>query len=266
MMDFCKDVDAFYIDTVAEPWPGFYNDKKASGRSARTTRCARRCSTCARRRARRHHGSELLRRQSRHGVVVRQAGAARCCADLKRQRRASRRPARNGAGLMQRCGVKGIHIAERDTQRARKSPKPRGVFVNTWSVEGFVSEGLQPAELGWGTHEKALPANARTHDFGCDAAIYLMQPGAGHARAHRGRRPRRRAVRLSRDPQRVDLDRRLFLRRAMAASAVYRPTCHYAYHPCGRRGALAARDVRDCRQVQEKLAHSRRERNRRRHR
>ena len=31
------------------------------------------------------------------------------------------------------------------------------MFVNTWSVEGFVSEGLQPAELGFGTHEKALP-------------------------------------------------------------------------------------------------------------
>src|SRR5262245_63166136 len=43
--------------------------------------------------------------------------------------------------LMRRLGVKGIHIAERDTQRARE-PKPRNVFINTWSVEGFVSEGL----------------------------------------------------------------------------------------------------------------------------
>ena len=60
------------------------------------------------------------------------------------------------AALAQKLGVKGIHIAERDTQRAR-NPKPRGVFVNTWSVEGFVSEGMQPAELGWGTHEKSLP-------------------------------------------------------------------------------------------------------------
>jgi homospermidine synthase len=35
------------------------------------------------------------------------------------------------------------------------------VFVNTWSVEGFVSEGLQPAELGWGTHEKWDARNDR---------------------------------------------------------------------------------------------------------
>ena len=82
------------------------------------------------------------------------------------------------AGLAQTLGVKGIHIAERDTQRA-KTPKPRGVFVNTWSVEGFVSEGLQPAELGWGTHEKSLPPEGRHHDFGPDCAIYLMRPGAG---------------------------------------------------------------------------------------
>ena len=31
---------------------------------------------------------------------------------------------------------------------------PRGSPVNTWSVEGFLSEGMQPAELGFGTNEK----------------------------------------------------------------------------------------------------------------
>ena len=78
---------------------------------------------------------------------------------------------------MRQAGVKGIHIAERDTQRS-KSPKEPDVFVNTWSVEGFLSEGVQPSELGWGTHEKWMPENARTHEAGCGAAIYLMQPGA----------------------------------------------------------------------------------------
>src|SRR3546814_7132305 len=64
------------------------------------------------------------------------------------------------ARLMQRLGVKGIHIAERDTQRARE-PRPMNQFWNTWSVEGFISEGLQPAELGWGTHERWKPDNAQ---------------------------------------------------------------------------------------------------------
>src|SRR3954470_6450928 len=27
LMEFCQDIKAFYIDTVAEPWPGFYTNK-----------------------------------------------------------------------------------------------------------------------------------------------------------------------------------------------------------------------------------------------
>src|ERR687897_54697 len=30
LMDLCKDVDAFYIDTVCEPWPGLYTDRSLS--------------------------------------------------------------------------------------------------------------------------------------------------------------------------------------------------------------------------------------------
>jgi homospermidine synthase len=45
-------------------------------------------------------------------------------------------------------------------------------------VEGFICEGLQPAELGWGTHEKWMPENGEHHQFGCKASIYLNQPGA----------------------------------------------------------------------------------------
>jgi Saccharopine dehydrogenase C-terminal domain len=73
--------------------------------------------------------------------------------------------------------VKVIHIAERDTQVADIAKKP-GEFVNTWSIDGFVGEGNQPAELGWGTHEKALPVDGRHHDFGCGAAIHLNRRGA----------------------------------------------------------------------------------------
>ena len=30
LMDLCKDVDAFYIDTVCEPWPGLYANANAT--------------------------------------------------------------------------------------------------------------------------------------------------------------------------------------------------------------------------------------------
>ena len=74
-------------------------------------------------------------------------------------------------------GVKVIHIAERDTQVTNK-PKQWGEFVNTWSVEGFYEEGVAPAELGWGTHEKTLPANAYEHPSGPKNQIAIAQPGA----------------------------------------------------------------------------------------
>ena len=30
IMELCKDLDAFYIDTVVEPWPGLYTDRNRS--------------------------------------------------------------------------------------------------------------------------------------------------------------------------------------------------------------------------------------------
>ena len=51
-------------------------------------------------------------------------------------------------------------------------------FVNTWSVEGFYEEGIAPAELGWGTHEKTLPQNAYEHPSGPKNQICISQPGA----------------------------------------------------------------------------------------
>jgi homospermidine synthase len=52
-----------------------------------------------------------------------------------------------------------------------------GEFVNTWSVAGFHEEGIAPAEMGWGTHEKRLPANAFVHaGHGPGNQICLGQP------------------------------------------------------------------------------------------
>jgi len=227
IMDFCKDVDAFYIDTVAEPWPGFYSDKNASA--------SQRSNYALRERV-------LDLRRRRPGGVT----AVNCCganpgmvswlvkqallnvaADLGIEAAVPDTRAAWGR-LMQRVGVKGIHIAERDTQRARQ-PKPRGVFVNTWSVEGFVAEGLQPAELGWGTHEKELPAIGRKHDFGCDAAIYLMRPGA--CTRVRSWTPTALAQHgfLITHNEAISIADYFTVREG--DKTVYRPTCHYAYHP-----------------------------------
>ena len=131
--------------------------------------------------------------------------------------------------LAQRLGVKGVHIAERDTQRAKK-PKPRDVFVNTWSVEGFLSEGMQPAELGFGTHEKWKPANAGTHKAGCGAAIFLNQPGANTRVRSWCPTPGPQYGFLVTHNESISIAD-YFTVRDSAGNAIYRPTCHYAYHP-----------------------------------
>lgn len=83
----------------------------------------------------------------------------------------------NYPALAHALGVKVIHISERDTQVSDK-PKQFNEFVNTWSVEGFYEEGMAPAEMGWGTHEKKLPPKAYTHSAGPKNQIGMAQPGA----------------------------------------------------------------------------------------
>jgi homospermidine synthase len=60
-------------------------------------------------------------------------------------------------------GIKTIHISERDTQLTN-DPKKVSEFVNTWSIEGLAEEGVAPAEMGWGTHERNLPNETFFHD------------------------------------------------------------------------------------------------------
>jgi homospermidine synthase len=73
-------------------------------------------------------------------------------------------------------GVKVIHIAERDTQITDK-PKEVNEFVNTWSVEGLYEEGVAPAELGWGTHERRMPEGAYVHQYGPSNQLALATMG-----------------------------------------------------------------------------------------
>jgi len=80
------------------------------------------------------------------------------------------------AKLAQVEGVKTIHISERDTQITNK-PKEINEFVNTWSIEGFYEEGIAPAELGWGTHERYVPQNSFFHTTGPKNQICLASIG-----------------------------------------------------------------------------------------
>ena len=101
--------------------------------------------------------------------------------------------------------------------------------MNTWSVEGFISEGSQPAELGWGTHELTMPSDGRRHPAGCGAAIYLDQPGL---------MTRVRSWTPDEGPMHgwiITHNESISIAAYLTCEtggAVYRPTVHYAYHPC----------------------------------
>lgn len=227
IMKFCRELGVLYIDTVVEPWAGFYFD---------TTENAERTNYA-------------LRQTVRDEKAANPGGttAVSCCganpgmvswfvkeALLELAKDTGADPTapqdRAGwAGLMQNLGVKGVHIAERDTQ-ARRTPRPRDVFVNTWSVEGFIAEGFQPAELGWGTHETWMPETAHRHDVGCQAGIWFERPGA-ITRVHTWcPTPGPQFGYLVTHNEAISISD--YYTVGAPDAPAYRPTCHYAYHPC----------------------------------
>jgi len=227
VMKLCRENKAFYIDTVVEPWLGFYFDESLG--TAGRSNYALREAVLAERRNNPGGTTAVSCCGANPGMVswfVKQAlvdvaRASGLTFDMPKTRA-------EWAALMHKTGVKGIHIAERDTQRS-KNPKPRGVFVNTWSVEGFVSEGMQPSELGWGSHEKWFPTTGKRHETGCKAAIYLMQPGANTRVRTWCPTPGAQFGFLVTHNEAISIAD--YYTVGSGDNPEYRPTCHYAYHP-----------------------------------
>ncbi|MDD4900876.1 MAG: saccharopine dehydrogenase NADP-binding domain-containing protein [Patescibacteria group bacterium] len=135
---------------------------------------------------------------------------------------------RNFAKLAKELGVKVIHCSERDTQITNR-PKEVDEFVGTWSIEGLREEGTAPAEMGWGTHEKELPALAHQPPVGPKNQIFLAQMGMNTW--VRSWIPDQEIVgMIIRHGEAFGLSDRLTV--WDGDKAVYRPTVHYAYMPC----------------------------------
>ena len=229
IMEFCNEIGALYIDTVNEPWAGFYFDPKI-GTAERSNYALREKTLAAK--AKRKPGSTTAVSccGANPGMVswfVKQA-LLNVAGDVGLKFKEPKTRDEWGK-LAKKLGVKGIHIAERDTQIAKKA-KPIEVFCNTWSVEGFLSEGMQPAELGWGTHEKWMPKNGFKHKKGCQAAIYMTQPGA-NTRV-RSWTPTAKAQYGFLVTHNESISIADYFTVRDGRKVTYRPTCHYAYHPC----------------------------------
>jgi len=228
VMDWCRRHGVLYLDTCIEPW-GHYYDNPEIPNHERTNYHLRQMALEAAKTWPSGSPTAIVTHGANPGLISHfvKAGLLEVARGMGLEARPSSKE--DWARLAQATGTKVIHVAEHDTQISSR-PKRPGEFVNTWSVPGFWGEGMQPAELGWGTHEKRLPDDARLHRTGPRCAIYLDRPGCltevrswtpiggpliGYCITHG------ESITLS-DYLTVWEDGR----------AVYRPTVHYAYHPC----------------------------------
>ena len=228
LAELCQAQGALYLDTCIEPWEGGYTDPSLT--PSQRSNYALRESALAAGRAMAGGPTAVITHGANPGLVSHFVKEAMLNIARDTGREAAVPTTREGwAALAQSLGVKAIHIAERDTQVASYC-KRQGEFVNTWSIDGFVGEGCQPAELGWGTHEKSLPPDARRHDFGCDAAVYLLRPGASvRVRTWTPLEGPFHGFLITHNESISIADYYTVMQDGAPA---YRPTVHYAYHPC----------------------------------
>jgi homospermidine synthase len=227
LIKLCHEKGALYLDTCIEPWPGGYTDPNIP--ASRRTNYALREEVLELRKGWSNGPTAVITHGANPGLVshfVKQA-----LLDIARDTGTDAGDPKtrdDWANLAKALGVKVIHIAERDTQVSSK-PKMPGEFVNTWSVDGFVSEGSQPAELGWGTHERHFPRDGRQHDFGRKSAIFLTQPGCStRVRTWTPEAQHFHGFLITHGESISISD---FLTVRQNDRAIYRPTVHYAYHP-----------------------------------
>jgi homospermidine synthase len=228
LIEFCSERDVLYLDTCIEPWPGGHTDPALS--ASQRSNYGQREVALALRRKFPQSTTAVLTHGANPGLIshwVKQ-GLVNLARDILGETEIPESQP-EWARLAMRLGVKSIHCSERDTQVSL--PRKRlGEFVNTWSVDGLISESTQPSELGWGSHEKHFPADGYLHESGGRSAIYLGRPGAlvrvrtwtpmegpfhGFLITHG------EAISIAEYLAVRDGDR-----------VIYRPTCHYAYHPC----------------------------------
>jgi len=226
VIKWCAGASVLYIDTVIEPWAGYYTDERLP--------VYERSNSFLRQRVIDHRDAAgpgptaIVAHGANPGLVNHFVKDALLQIAAENGIEAPPRERADWVALAKELGIKVVHVAERDTQRS-PVPKDRGEFVNTWSVDGFVSEGSQPAELGWGTHEKTMPADGHHNPDGSQAAIYLDQPGV---------MTRVRSWTPDEGPMHgwiITHNESISIADYFSGAVdgePYRPTVHYAYHPC----------------------------------
>jgi homospermidine synthase len=229
IIQWCQKHGVLYIDTCIEPWGDYYDNKQVP-EEQRTNYYLRHSVLEAAKKFKKNGPSALVTHGANPGLISH--FAKRGLLDVARMRGLNIETPKTReawAKLMQQAGVKTIHVAEHDLQ-ITDDPKKPNEFCNTWSIPGFVGEGCQPAELGWGTHEKRMPDNGAEHKVGCKSAIFLRQPGC--ITEMRSWTPHGGPMvgYLITHGESISLSD--YFTVFEKGKPVYRPTVHYAYHPC----------------------------------
>ena len=226
LVEYCRNKNLLYIDTCIEPWEGFYTDtslppEKRSNYALRQEMLDLRDNW--RKTSNQNTPTAILAHGANPGLVNHFVKRALVTIAAKHNMPILQETM-DWSKLAQQLGLKVIHIAERDTQVPVR-PKKVGEFVNTWSVDGFISEGLQPSEMGWGSHEKTIPDDSHEFSWGCQSARWLNQPGC--VTRVRSWTPQEGAYHgwiITHNESISIAD--------YFSNSSYRPTVHYAYHPC----------------------------------
>jgi homospermidine synthase len=174
-IEWCQRHGVLYLDACIEPWIGGHTDT-AIGIEHRTNYAHR--ETALSMRGDDGAPTAVVMHGANPGLVshfVKQALLE--LASTSGIRLPARPATQDGwAALAHRLGIKVIQISERDHQTTDRRKQPEE-FCNTWSSEALAGESLQPAEMGWGTHEAHFPHDGRRFDFGCGSSIFLDRTG-----------------------------------------------------------------------------------------
>lgn len=228
LIRFCADKEALYVDTSIEPWPGVYGNPMLDMRQ-RTNFIIREKALQLAAELGPNASTAVVDHGANPGLVSHFLKQA--LLDLNRILRVDKpRPAsrEEWAVLARDLDVSVIQIAERDTQVSDRA-KRHGEFVNTWSVDGFVDELMQPAELSIGVNESRFPARWRQHRRG-SGTVYLPRPGgATFARSWTPSVGGYQGMLISHDEVFSIAD---YLSLLEAQRFSYRPTVMFVYHPC----------------------------------
>ncbi len=230
IMKLCRKLDVLYIDTVVEPWLGFYFDKDMKN-SERTNYALR--ETVRHEKKKNPGGATAVSTCGANpGMVswfVKQA-LVNLANDLGMKFDEPDQHDREGwAKLMKKVGVKGIHIAERDTQRTKtRSRSTSSGTPGRWKVS-FPKACSRPSSAGARMRRGCRRTQRSTRRAARRPSIWSSRaPTPAFAPGARRRGPQYGFL-VTHNESISIAD--FFTVRDKDGDVTFRPTCHYAYHP-----------------------------------